>query len=65
MSDYYQTELDLKIKKDNQSTPADGLKIPTDPFERARQELREKACLYSRGGAIHYGIPPKGARAYR
>ena len=29
------------------------------------QQLRDKACLYSIGGAIHYGIPPEGAQAYR
>ena len=29
------------------------------------QQLREQACFYALGGAIHYGIPPEGAQAYR
>lgn len=35
-------------------------KLPT-----SLQQLREQACLYALGGAIHYGIPPEGAQAYR
>jgi hypothetical protein len=35
-------------------------KLPT-----SLQQLREQACLYTLGGAIHYGIPPEGAQAYR
>ena len=35
-------------------------KLPT-----SLQQLREQACLYALGGAIHYGVPPEGAQAYR
>ena len=35
-------------------------KLPT-----SLQQLKEQACLYALGGAIHYGIPPEGAQAYR
>jgi len=35
-------------------------KLPT-----SLQQLREQACLYALGGAIHYGIPPEGAQAYQ
>ena len=55
MADYYQPELDLRIKKENESTARDGLKIPSSPVE----ELRQRARLYSTGGGIHYGIPPE------
>ena len=35
-------------------------KLPT-----SLQQLKEQACLYALGGAIHFGIPPEGAQAYR
>ena len=71
MADYVQTELDLHIRKDQEPTPpSDSLKIPK-PMEMGRgkpiaplnnpavEELRQKARLYTSGGAIHYGIPPE------
>lgn len=63
MANYEQTSLDLHIKKtkeQQQSPPADSLKIHDEyPMQTPVEELRSKARLYSRGGAIHYGIPPE------
>tara|TARA_B100001741_G_scaffold278367_1_gene250315 strand:+ start:396 stop:629 length:234 start_codon:yes stop_codon:yes gene_type:complete len=63
MANYEQTELDLHIKKtkeQQQSSAADSLKIHDEyPMQTPIEELRSKARLYSRGGGIHYGIPPE------
>ena len=58
--DNKQSEIDLKIKRDKQADAGDGLKIPRpqappDPF----QQLAQKSRLYTRGGGIHYGVPPE------
>ena len=50
---------------DNQRSP-EQLKTPhSQKLPTSLQQLREQACLYALGGAIHYGIPPEGAQAYR
>jgi hypothetical protein len=63
MANYEQTSLDLHIKKakeQQQSPPADSLKINDEyPMQTPVEELRSKARLYSHGGGIHYGIPPE------
>lgn len=73
MANYEQTELNLHIRKpkeEQQSPPADSLKIPEStvmgrgkpiaPLNNpAVEELRQKGRLYTSGGGIHYGIPPE------
>ena len=49
-----------KAKQEQQSPPADSLKIQDEyPMQTPIEELRSKARLYTRGGGIHYGIPPE------
>ena len=54
-------------KESDESQPsAEQLKTPhSQRLPTTLQQLPEQACLYALGGAIHYGIPPEGAQAYR
>ena len=59
-SDQQSTESDDSQSSAEQLKSLHSQKLPT-----SLQQLREQACLYALGGAIHYGIPPEGAQAYR
>ena len=72
MANYYQPDLDLKIQKDQESAPAESLRIPNsqlnDPNRQGiwlrdvdpkLDEFRKKSRLYTHGGSIHFGVPPE------
>ena len=53
-------------ESDVSQSSAEQLKSPhNQKLPTSLQQLKEQACLYALGGAIHYGIPPEGAQAYR
>ena len=53
-------------ESDESQPSAEQLKsLHSQGLPASLQQLREQACLYTLGGAIHYGIPPEGAQAYR
>ena len=52
-------------ESDHSQPSAEELKsLHSQKLPTSLQQLREKACLYSLGGAIHYGIPPEGGSIY-
>ena len=53
-------------ESDDSQPSAEQLKsLHSQKLPTSLQQLREQACLYALGGAIHFGIPPEGAQAYR
>ena len=52
-------------ESDHSQPSAEELKsLHSQKLPTSLQQLREQACLYALGGAIHFGIPPEGAQAY-
>ena len=49
----------------SQPSAAQLRSLYSQKLSTSHQQLREQACLYVLGGAIHYGIPPEGAQAYQ